>query len=250
MQVSLNAIPFCRTQDNDDAARTVPFTITFDSTGNNPAVQTFKRSLADSGLGSVQTLYVDNSNSYATTTIIMGQTQQSIVVPPSTQGYYLILASPLDVDFTIVNYGGTGAVVYNVGLQFINVHIDPGVWTGNNAFPGLPMWTIGSGANSIATATIPNFPGLQTYISALGVTAGAATGAIAVQAVLTRVQHLTTGNSMTLNVSAAAGVAPVPIIAAFSPPLPLLQGASATFSLPALGAGNTAANVFAAGFYR
>lgn len=75
-------------------------------------------------LDSVQTLYVDNSANTGTITITMeGVTQQSIILPPNSQGYFPVLqGNPPVLNFTVAS----GAPVVNI--QLMNFFLPPVIW--------------------------------------------------------------------------------------------------------------------------
>ena len=100
--------------------RMVRVDVDFVGVGN----QTFKFDGNDYGIVNIKTLFIDNSNSAAATTIVIGGSNQKMVAPPYTQGYYPIL---LANDFVEIFAQSAGNVV--VPITFINYFIDLMIWS-------------------------------------------------------------------------------------------------------------------------
>lgn len=116
------------------------------------------------------------------------------------------------------------------------------------AFTGYPTHnSSGSVANAQAVATLAGVAGLMTYVTGFEITSGGATVGIVANAVLSG----TTGGSQSFIFTAPAGVllGAVPLIVTFPEPIPASAvNTSIVLTLPALGAGNTAAAVTLHGY--
>ena len=113
----------------------------------------------------------------------------------------------------------------------------------------IQRFTSGQVANAAATATIPAVAGQLAVITGFEVYAGGATAAALVNATLANVQA---GAQLTYPVSAPAGAALAAPIVSINFDAPIQASAvntAITVTLPALGAGNTAAMVIAKGYY-
>jgi hypothetical protein len=81
-------------------------------------------------IDSVQSLYIDNSLSTGNLTILMGLTNQSVIIPPGAQAYIPVLqGNPPVLQFALST--GTNAV----NVQLMNFFVPPCVWFTN----GLPV---------------------------------------------------------------------------------------------------------------
>jgi hypothetical protein len=91
------------------------------------------------GLDSVQTIYIDNSNSVAgTLTILMGLTLQSVKVPAGAQAYLPVLqVNPPVLQFTM----STGTP--KIDIQLMNFFVPPCMW-----------YTVGLPVNDLTLAAV------------------------------------------------------------------------------------------------
>jgi hypothetical protein len=87
------------------------------------------------GLNSLQTLWADNSDNSASLSIFISGSGQTIVVPPYSQGYFRLLASPLMLDYTVSSLGSA-----TIEIGWINVELITGTWAvaGPAVNPGEP----------------------------------------------------------------------------------------------------------------
>jgi hypothetical protein len=92
---------------------------------NMPATVTFELNKFEQGskVELPQTLFFDASTSTGDVTIVFSGTQQTLVLPPQSQGYIPIL-TPDEPSFTISGAGG-GAV----GLTFVSVPLPSHIWS-------------------------------------------------------------------------------------------------------------------------
>jgi hypothetical protein len=92
---------------------------------NMPATVTFELNKFEQGsrVELPQTLFFDASTSTGDVTIVFSGTQQTLVLPPQSQGYIPIL-TPDEPSFTISGVGG-GAV----GLTFVSVPLPAQIWS-------------------------------------------------------------------------------------------------------------------------
>jgi hypothetical protein len=106
----------------------------------------------------------------------------------------------------------------------------------------------GNVANASAVATLAAVAGKTAYVTGFEITAGGATAAALVDAVLSGLRG---GNATyTFGAPAGAAVAATPLLVRFSMPLPAsAMNTAIAITLPALGAGNTKAAVAIHGFY-
>lgn len=108
------------------------------------------------GMDSVQTLYIDNAANTGPLTIVMGLTNQSVILPAGAQAYLPVLqGNPPVIQFT-----STAAVAVNV--QLLNFFLPPHVW-----------YTTGLPVNDLTLASIIVNGGAN-----VNVIAGTVTGAV------------------------------------------------------------------------
>ncbi|HEY6019841.1 MAG TPA: DUF1859 domain-containing protein [Candidatus Paceibacterota bacterium] len=108
------------------------------------------------GMDSVQTLYIDNASNTGSLTILMGLTNQSIILPAGAQAYMPVLqGNPPIIQFT-----STAAVPVNI--QLLNFFIPPAAW-----------YTTGLPVNDLTLAGI-----IANGAANVNVIAGTVTGAI------------------------------------------------------------------------
>lgn len=104
-----------------EGSKCVPFSCDF-----NTASQfdfDFTAAQQNGQISSIQTVYVDNSANGNSLTLSIDGTQQTIVVPPNSCGYFLLLA-PMA---TVVHATTTGLV--KVYFGFLNFYVPPTVWS-------------------------------------------------------------------------------------------------------------------------
>lgn len=111
--------------------KTVP--VTMDFTGTDGIFEIDGTVLVqNSKIEYLQTMYVDNNDNANDLTIEMSITNQRIVVPAGSQGYYSMLQpNPPKIIFTTV------AGAFSIFVQFLNVPVQPAVWGGSAASGGL-----------------------------------------------------------------------------------------------------------------
>ena len=92
------------------------------------ATATLNTQVAELGMSSVQTLYVDNRNNLSSATFQVAGSNQFVTCPPQTQGFFPILLVG-KASLTII---GSSAGNILVQVQLINVYIDPMIWNSGN----------------------------------------------------------------------------------------------------------------------
>jgi hypothetical protein len=248
-----NSVPFDMTKYNDETGRACPITHYFSPLNSAySAIQTVKQSLADVGLHTLKMVYIDNSQSPGSTTLVMGGTRQTIVIPGYSQGFFRVLGSPIDLDYTIINYAGFSASAFAVGLTWVNAPLDALQWSSQpvNGLQGLPYVNSATGANSAATFTIPLRTGQTFLLSSIAVTGLGSTAGGSAMATITNLGSL--GNSTLqyeIAVPAGATVGIQPIVQSFSPFVPATPNLAPVVTLSAFGAGNTNATISVSGIY-
>lgn len=102
--------------------KTVPLNMNFNGTDGTFAVD--GTALVQGGkIEYIQTVYIDNSQNANPLTMIVDLTNQRIIAPAHSQGYYSILApNPPKFNFS------TTAGNFIVPVQFLNVPVQPYVW--------------------------------------------------------------------------------------------------------------------------
>lgn len=144
-----SAIPFGYFPDkgrDEQEARCLSIVVNFSLGASQQTMQP----LDQSGLCTLQALYIDNSGSTAPTTIMFGGSRQSITCPPQSQGYFRVLGSNAMLDFTATN--SSGAIV---PLIFINVELPSyGVWGIAQNYTGTTGTQVGAASLATSQATI------------------------------------------------------------------------------------------------
>ena len=248
------AVPFFHDPDANVDQGAKDLSVTFNFTSAAPVIANAV-TLAETGLFTLQCLYIDNSTSPAPTSIMFAGTRQVVTAAPFTQGYYRVLGSPLMLDYVATNYGGAAfAGGVNVTVHFLNIVPDGAmVWSVNSPSgqQGTSAAASSSGANTALSATLANVPGRRLYISTVELTAAGSTAGAAVNATLTNLDNAGVAQTLNWTFVFPVGVlaAATPLIVNFSPPIPILLGANAVLTLPAGGAGNTAAAISIDGFW-
>lgn len=100
--------------------RAIP--VNFDFTTATSYTFDFSQVIAQKKLSFVQTLYIDNSANAQPLTLVIQGTNQTIIAPPASQGYYAALITGI----AKVTIGTTGNVV--VPIEFLNFVVAPVVW--------------------------------------------------------------------------------------------------------------------------
>jgi hypothetical protein len=72
----------------------------------------------------VQTVFIDNADNAAAVTLKTTLTNQRIICPAHSQGYFSILQP----NNPVMNFSTTPAANLIVGVQFLNVPVQPAVW--------------------------------------------------------------------------------------------------------------------------
>lgn len=238
---------------NEEIGRVFQVSHAFSTASGNAATQYFKQTLADVGLNTLKALYVDNSMNPCAATIVMGSTRQLIKVPGGSQGFYRVLGSMLDLDYTIVSYSGLFATAYQTSLYWLNAKpCDPAIWSTqpSGTANGIPFTLSQSAGNAAIALTAPAYTGLTNYISYLSITGQGATSATGVQATLGPLAGIGATPNALYDIVVTAGVnsqvAQLELI--FNPPLVGAAGVATVLTVPAFGAGNTSVAATMAGF--
>jgi hypothetical protein len=228
---------------NADMGRSCPISHSFSSASGQQAVQTVKATLADIGLNTLKTVYIDNSASPAPTVLTFGVSRQTLTAPPFSQGYYRVIGSPLDLDYSITNYSGAFSQVYTVNLLFINVALQPSVWIcqPDNGPQGTSWCALNSTANTAQVLSSPPFPNRTTFVTGFSVSGGGATAGGLLTVTLLNIANYMGGTSLEycINIPAGPTTAINPLIVNFPQPLQVASGYLTQLQVPAFGAGNT-----------
>lgn len=111
------------------------YQINIDFTATGAPLQSFTIDNHTTGLKSIQTAFIDNSNNSASTVIQVQGANQKLTCPPYSQGFFPILALGPSLNLTAQSAGD----VY-VPVTFLNVPMPLGIWNVQN--PGLVQGTI------------------------------------------------------------------------------------------------------------
>ena len=221
-------------------------------TSTNPVFH-YVETFADNGLQRLESVYVDNSNSYVATTLFFQQTGQKIVVAGLSQGYYRVLSGPSMLDVTISNT----SYAYNpiATVMFLSEETEPATWGATSAAQNQFAWSRDAGISANATMTlvlgVVGGTGVS-YLSGVCVSGGGATAASIVPVVVSNVSgDPSSGGTWlhyTIGVPAGVALAISPLIVLFHPPLQLNVGSASVLQVGAFGAGNVSASANAWGF--
>lgn len=208
----------------------------------------------DGTINNIQAMYFDSSGCAVPVALTIGDTQQTIIIPPKSQGYLPVMATN-SMRYSAVGYGGPGVgAFYNVLISFLNVPVNACVWPVTPSF-GLASTTVGAGNAQIVTgANNGGFAwGAQNrdiYITGFDIAGNGATAEGPITATLTNIAGLNFGGgteTLSWVVDIPALGTPVSYSRRFEPPLKTIRsGVSAQTSLltvPAFGAGNTSSSV-------
>lgn len=212
----------------------------------------------DGTINNIQSLYFDSSACPIPIELIINDTQQSIILPAKCQGYLPVLATN-SLRYTAFGYGG-GALAgasYTVELSFLNVPCAAQIWS-TMPSQNLVSSLVNAGNATLSLATNNNGvpiagaglgSGRDTYIYGFDVTGTGATAEAPVTATLTNIAGLGYAGAT----ETVSFVIDVPVLGAsvnftrrFEPPLRATRTAAnipntVTLSVPAMGAGQTAA---------
>lgn len=241
-----------------------PISITFtgasiNTTGNtNVVTDDLAIELENGTINNIQSVFFDSSGCPIPVALTFNDTQQTIVFPPKSQGYIPVLATN-SMSYSAVGYGG-GAVAgatYNIDVSFLNTPCEAQIWS---TLPGSMLCQTSVNAGNTALLATPNNGGVpfsnpqgrDLYIYGFDITGTGATAEGSITATLT--------NIATANYAGASGSLSwqfdVPVLGAgsvnftrrFDPPLRVtraVNGSPSTpaLSVPAMGAGQTAAGI-------
>jgi hypothetical protein len=215
----------------------------------------------DGTISNIQSLYYDNSNCPLTVALTIGDTQQTILLAPKTQGYLPIMATN-SMRYSAVAYGNSnlvGNTTFTTELSFMNVPVGATVWPVAGVASMLVSSAVNAGGALLAIATNNNgvplsgagLVGRDTYIHGFDITGSGATAEGPITATLTNIAGL----GFSAGTETVSFVVDVPVLGGsvafsrrFDPPLRatrLANGApnTVTLSAPSFGAGNTAMGV-------
>jgi hypothetical protein len=208
-------------------------------------------------ISGVQTVFIDAGQSPAPFTLTFLETGQIIYIEPYSQGYYAVLCHQA-INYTLSSYGwpSGGSNTIAINLQFINVEISPSIWFSQNTYA---INAVSSNAgNATLTATIAGtsaaLGGLirTPFITVFDITGTGATAAGSVNATLPGLFSNEIGSTIAgtwvVNVPAISSGLGVYLSVRFAQPLQTVTGSSAVLTVPAMGAGQTAAAVILYGF--
>lgn len=113
---------------------TVPFALTsvLSGTGNTGTVAVGDMTMEDAEgiINNIQTMFVDASNTQFGGRLYFLETQQTIFIPPASQGYYPIAVGPqTQMTWTAWDGAGTDSGQVTITIQFLNVQVSGTVWT-------------------------------------------------------------------------------------------------------------------------
>ena len=231
----------------DMGLRTLPITLVF-SAANTTISDDLVLENENGVISGVQTVYIDNSANPSHFLLLFQESGQAIYAEAFSQGYYSCIVHQSCAYSASVFITG-GAV--NVGLQFLNVAVQPSVWVTQN-FIGWVVQSTNAG-NAIISLAATGQAGKMNFITGFDITG---TGVTAAQNIAVTLGSLAgfTGGSLTATYDVF-----VPLIAngnvaysqRFSPPLrsPVLGGTT-TLTVPAMGAGGTASAAVLYGYSR
>lgn len=97
--------------------------ISYDFTASVASIET-KLNLADVGLMTLQSVFIDNSANGNPVTLLVRDTNQRIVLAAQRQGYFRILAGGLDINVIV----STTAAIVSVPIHFINLRVVGDNW--------------------------------------------------------------------------------------------------------------------------
>ena len=217
----------------DMGPRALPITLVFTagitSIGDDLALEN-----ENGTISAVQTVYIDNSQNQAPFGLTLNDTGQNITVPPYYQGYWPILCWQ-NVAYTAISYFPCA-----VKLVFLNTYVEPYSWnTQFGAALGTPFVISNVQSNAASNVTVPALYGRQTWITSISMIVSAASTTILA---VPYIQHISSaGLDTTYNyiVSAAANIAPDPIIDTHSPPMLGMPGIAVVLTVPAMGLGSS-----------
>lgn len=160
--INTPVIPFASTFGNDPKEGPKSSPMRFDFTAAPVYTIDFTQFQQQNQLTLIQTVFIDNTANTSPTSLIFDGTDQTLIAPALSQGYYPILTQKL-AKATIASSGA-----FLVKVQFINVPIPPSVWY-SAGIPGSTVTIGGPNPLPVAVAAPAN-----TYY---GVTQATMTGA-------------------------------------------------------------------------
>lgn len=162
-------VPVCNARVPPEGPRCIPFN--FDFTAKPSYFVDLTTVEQRNFLTIVQSLYIDNSSNAVPLTVVFNASNQIIIAPPQTQGYYSVLA-PQPARFTVKCVGGS----INTPLFVINVAITNAIWgaaSGGTAVVAVADAILDATvvANNVQTRLVP-FPitavwGIQLTLAAV-----------------------------------------------------------------------------------
>lgn len=214
----------------------------------------------DGTISNIQTIFFDTSDCPIPVAFTILNTQQTVILPPKSQGYIPVLATN-SLHYSAYGFGG-GALAggsYSVELSFLNVPCTAQIWSvmpTQNLVSSLT--NAGNAALAVATNNsgfpIPTFgpgSGRDTYIYGFDITGTGATAEAPITATLSNIA----GSSFGGGTETVSFVVDVPVLGSsvnftrrFDPPLRATRLAAGTpntvtLTVPAMGLGQTAAGV-------
>lgn len=209
----------------------------------------------DGSINNIQAVYFDSSQCPLPVSFTIGDSQQTIIFPPKSQGYIPIMATNA-MRYTAVGYGGGGvALGYQVLLTFLNVPVQPQIWS---VMPLTGLVAAGvSAGNTVMAVSANNNGGVSmplgrdVFVDGFDISGNGATAEGPITATLTNISDSNwngTATTLSFVIDIPALGTPVSVSRRFDPPLRTIRQASnvpgsPALTVPAFGAGNTAAGV-------